>query len=159
MTSLTWYIKSGGTDLCLSLSVCRSVSPHWPVSQLCGRSPELPRTNTYSHNIVHLTIYTVLSFLPFEYILMPQITYLFIAFYPGLPMLSTHTRKIRKAWSILWCNDYISAIIYVWTAWLCMLTCPLQSIATIAIPINTHAACWFSKFITVVMVAIVCVGR
>lgn len=34
-------------------------------------------------------------------------------------MFSTQTRKIRKTWSILWCNDHLSAAIsaIVWTAW------------------------------------------
>ena len=34
----------------------------------------------------------------------------YLASYPGLPM-STHARKIGKAWSIWWCNDYVSATI------------------------------------------------
>ena len=29
--------------------------------------------------------------------------------YTGLSMLSMHTIKIRKVWSISWCNDYVSA--------------------------------------------------
>lgn len=40
---------------------------------------------------------------------------------PGLSMFFKAPKKIRKAWSVLWCNDYVFATIKfsvtAWTAW------------------------------------------
>ena len=59
------------------------------VDTFCSRDWEWRQTQIHHVHVVHVHVHVQ--------------TY-HVASYPDLPIYSTYTRKIRKAWSIWWCN-------------------------------------------------------